>query len=715
MRSSLRLGRGGRSFRPGRWANSEVGHHEHGRRPGRLLGPHAHRQEHPGRRAVRDVRAACGVRWTAASTGSTRSTSSACSDGGVHSSQRASARARRDGGAARRVLACSSTSSPTAATRRRPAASATCRQLQDAMIVAATGRDRDGLAGRYYAMDRDKRWERTKLGLRRDRQRHRANRRRSRRSQAIQASHDAGVTDEFIKPIVVVGRRRQARSGPIRDGDSVDRSSTSAPIAHGQIIARARARATSTASRGPIAAARRADDDDGIRPDIQRSRSCYTPQTFSSNLAGRARRAQPHRTCGWPRRRIRARHALLQLRPRGVASRARIASSCPSQKVRDLRPACREMSAPGIADELVADAPGGSHQVVICNFANADMVGHTGSLEAAIAAVETPGPVPRRRSIPALHAAGGTRHRHRRPRQRRADVGRRAQGAAHGATRPTPVPVILYDDARVGMPLRERIVEGRHPPTILALLGIAKSAEMTGTPCPRSDDRSAQQRPRERSRSGARAAAAAWFVALGPCSFRISSSCRLDTRHPGAGAGDNLSFLWNSWWARDTLASNWRLPVRILPHDRTSCSARGAARPSIRTRRWRASRRAVRCRVRLSRARTPWSRSRVSPPTASRPTGSPSLYLFAAALPSILAGDSAFATRASRACIPLGHVNLTHAWVLPVAAAAWTSFVARPSSSRASGVRLSAFAILACSDYYFTRLRRPLRAWSGWL
>ena len=60
----------------------------------------------------------------------------------------------------------------------------------------------------------------------------------------------------------------------------------------------------------------------------------------------------------------------------------------PSEKVAtyDLKP---EMSAPGIADEMIGALKAGKHQVVICNFANADMVGHTGRLDAAVAAVQT--------------------------------------------------------------------------------------------------------------------------------------------------------------------------------------------------------------------------------------------------------------------------------------------------------------------------------------
>ena len=60
----------------------------------------------------------------------------------------------------------------------------------------------------------------------------------------------------------------------------------------------------------------------------------------------------------------------------------------PSPKVPtyDLQP---EMSAQGITDTLVGDVESGKHDVIICNFANADMVGHTGNIEAAVKAVET--------------------------------------------------------------------------------------------------------------------------------------------------------------------------------------------------------------------------------------------------------------------------------------------------------------------------------------
>ena len=59
----------------------------------------------------------------------------------------------------------------------------------------------------------------------------------------------------------------------------------------------------------------------------------------------------------------------------------------------DLQP---EMSAPEVTAKLVAAIAGGKYDAIVCNYANGDMVGHTGNFDAAIRAVE--------RSIPALAA-----------------------------------------------------------------------------------------------------------------------------------------------------------------------------------------------------------------------------------------------------------------------------------------------------------------------
>ena len=78
----------------------------------------------------------------------------------------------------------------------------------------------------------------------------------------------------------------------------------------------------------------------------------------------------------------------------------------PSQKVPtyDLKP---EMSAAEITSTLVADVDAAAHDVIICNFANADMVGHTGNLDAAVAAVSTLDTC-LTKIITAVERAGGT-------------------------------------------------------------------------------------------------------------------------------------------------------------------------------------------------------------------------------------------------------------------------------------------------------------------
>jgi 2,3-bisphosphoglycerate-independent phosphoglycerate mutase len=326
------------------------------------------------------------------------------------------------------------------------------------------------LSGRYYAMDRDKRWERTRLAY--DAMVHGVAETTARSPiGATQRSYEAGVTDEFIKPIVIVDENN-APVGTIRDGDPV--------VVFNFRADRAR----------QITRALALDEFDGFerraRPAVHATTMtvydrtynlpvAFTPQTFSNNLAD-----------------VLAAHGRTNLRLAETEKYAHVTYffNCgreepytgedrilvPSQKVAtyDLMP---EMSAPGIADALVADINGGRHQVVICNFANADMVGHTGRLDATIAAVETLD-VCLGRIMKALHAIGGTAIV-------TADHGNAEQmwdgtlEAPHTAHTSNPVPIVLCGDA-----YRERrLADGALcdvAPTILDLLGIPKAAEMTG-------------------------------------------------------------------------------------------------------------------------------------------------------------------------------------------------------------------------------------------
>ena len=391
------------------------------------------------------------------------------SDGGVHSHQRhlhalLQMAARR--GVARvfvHVITDGRDASPAGAAKYIP-------ELEAVMQSAGVGRVAT-IVGRYYAMDRDKRWERIKLAY--DAMiGGRAETTSTTALAPVQASHASGVTDEFVRPIVIVAPDGQP-IGPIRDGDSVMFFNFRADRAR------------------QLTRALALDDFDGFdrpgRPRLHYTTMTvydrtfnlpvvFTPQTFSGNLAD-----------------VLAEHARTNLRLAETEKYAHVTYffNCgreepypgedrilvPSQKVAtyDLKP---EMSAPGIADALVADVTARRHDVIICNFANADMVGHTGDVAATISAVETLdwclG-----RLLAALKRADARAIV-------TADHGNAEQlwddelKAPHTAHTSNPVPVILCAEDLVGRRLRDGSLRDVAP-TLLGLLGVPLSPEMTGS------------------------------------------------------------------------------------------------------------------------------------------------------------------------------------------------------------------------------------------
>ena len=139
----------------------------------------------------------------------------------------------------------------------------------------------------------------------------------------------------------------------------------------------------------------------------------------------------------------------------------------------DLQP---EMSAPELTDKAVAAIAGGTYDLIVLNYANADMVGHTGSLEAATRAVEAVD-TGLGRIAAAIRAAGGVL-------LVTADHGNAetmrdpATGGPHTAHTTNPVPALL-----MGGPAGAGLSDGRLAdiaPTLLALLGVTQPAAMTG-------------------------------------------------------------------------------------------------------------------------------------------------------------------------------------------------------------------------------------------
>ncbi|MCW6507867.1 2,3-bisphosphoglycerate-independent phosphoglycerate mutase [Hyphomicrobiales bacterium BP6-180914] len=148
----------------------------------------------------------------------------------------------------------------------------------------------------------------------------------------------------------------------------------------------------------------------------------------------------------------------------------------PSPKVAtyDMQP---EMSAPELTDKAVAAIRSGKYDMIVLNFANPDMVGHTGDLQAVIKAVETVD-AGLGRIADAIEAMSGAL-------LVTADHGNcelmkdPSTGGPHTAHTTNPVPVFLV--GRKGATLRDgRLAD--LAPTLLALLGIAQPPEMTGCP-----------------------------------------------------------------------------------------------------------------------------------------------------------------------------------------------------------------------------------------
>ena len=229
------------------------------------------------------------------------------SDGGVHSHQRAPLRAARDGARARGASGSTCTRSSTAETCRPKAASASSRTPSGSWATLGAG-EIATVMGRYYAMDRDNRWDRVERAWRAmvlgegvaGRQR---------ASTRSRASYEAGVTDEFVVPAVVaparVERRRRRRS-----------SSTSGPTAR----ARSPAPSPTPPSRGSTARSSRSvrfvcltEYDPTIPAPVAFPKEL--PQhVLADVLAEKGLTPAPHRRD----REVRARDVLLQRRGRGA-------------------------------------------------------------------------------------------------------------------------------------------------------------------------------------------------------------------------------------------------------------------------------------------------------------------------------------------------------------------------------------------------------------
>ncbi len=248
-------------------------------------------------------------------------------------------------------------------------------QLQAKLDELGTGRIAT-VMGRYYAMDRDKRWDRVQRaydaialgeGIFEENP-----------AAAVQKSYDSGVTDEFMEPVVC------AKGAQVRDNDSI--------IFYNFRPDRARE-------------ITRCFVDEDFQ-DVERKKG-FVPVDFVCTTEYDA--TMPNVTVAYPRQKLEnifgeyiSKLGLTQLRIAETEKYAhvtfffnggvetvfpgedRVLIASPKVATYDLQP---EMSAYQVTEEAVKRIESGAYDVIILNFANCDMVGHTGVYEAACRAV----------------------------------------------------------------------------------------------------------------------------------------------------------------------------------------------------------------------------------------------------------------------------------------------------------------------------------------
>ena len=332
-------------------------------------------------------------------------------------------------------------------------------QLAGRAVVAS-------VVGRYYAMDRDKRWERTRLAY--DAMVRGIGAPAADAVSAIEQAYAAGETDEFVKPRVITGAPQ------IRAGDGVFCFNYRADRMR-QIV---RALAVPGFDGFDV------HDRPAIRL-VMMTRYDETfpfPAAFEPNVLSRiVAEVLSDRGMTMFRTAETEKYAHVTYFFNGGYEppyKGEERLLVPSQKVAtyDLMP---EMSAPGVTDVLCKAIAEREHDFILCNYANGDMVGHSGVLQAAVKAVETVD-LCLTRVLKTADQAGASV-------LITADHGNcelmidPATGGPHTAHTTNPVPLVMLG---AGAPRTRALRTGGSlrdvGPTILQLLGIEPPKEMTG-------------------------------------------------------------------------------------------------------------------------------------------------------------------------------------------------------------------------------------------
>ncbi len=350
------------------------------------------------------------------------------------------------------------------------------RDLEARLVAAHPEAHIASVGGRYFAMDRDERWERTEQGY--DAIVHGEALHAESAVAAIESAYGRGESDEFVTPTVIDGEARSMWGGEaivhcnfradrarqltralaLPGFDAFDRTSPSGRPAPRELFV-----ATMTAYEA------------GLPVEV-----AFPPETVPSLAAAFS-------GFGWRQFHVaeteKYAHVTYFLNG-GVETpwpgEDRVLVPSPRVATYDLQP---EMSADGVTDALTEAIRGDTYEFLVANYANADMVGHTGSWEATVSAIETldgclgrvvaalterAAAAPGSQSCLCITADHGN-----------ADEMRDAQGRPVTAHSLNPVPLLLAGPAVEGHALRPGVLADVAP-TLLGVLGLSPWEGMTG-------------------------------------------------------------------------------------------------------------------------------------------------------------------------------------------------------------------------------------------
>ncbi len=338
------------------------------------------------------------------------------------------------------------------------------RQIQS--VCKETGAQLASVTGRYYAMDRDKRWERVKVAY--DALVHGLGRRVADLAEGIQESYQQDITDEFIKPLIQAGEDGQPVA-TISDGDVVvffnfrtDRGRELTMALSQQDFPEQDMRMLDLTY---VTMTRYDDTFKGVEV-------VYDKENIKDTLG------EVLASHGIPQLRIAETEKYPHVtfffnggREEPFEGEDRILIPSPKVATYDLKP---EMSAYELRDAIIPELRAGKPSFVCLNFANPDMVGHTGVMEAAVRACETVDTCVR--DIVNAGTENGysfliiADHGN-------CDTMRNPDGSPNTAHTTNPVPLILVDTDATAV---DEGVLGDLAPSVLFLMGIKPPAAMTG-------------------------------------------------------------------------------------------------------------------------------------------------------------------------------------------------------------------------------------------